>query len=347
MINANRRKNGKTQNVTLKDIAEIASVSITTVSRALADKRDIGNSTKRKIREIAERFDYRPNEVARSLILQKTYSIGLVICEITNPFYSRLAASIERHVKKNDYSLFLAVHSTHEEKDECIRMLQRKKVDGIILVPVFYKKDIEMYVNLQSGSTPFVICGNIEFLECDSVTINRTEAVEKVLRHLIEQNRKKIGYLCVSDTAVAFSTKLRGFEEALYRFGIKCNRDWMIEGQPTLEDGYRKMEKMLALKNRPDAIFCHNDLVAIGAMKAIKDNGLSIPDDIAVAGFDNIAESRFYDPGLTTVDQPVEQMSLRLVELLLKRIENPHGTRETIVLESELIVRDSTVTAQR
>ncbi len=330
------------ENITLKDIAEIAGVSITTVSRALRDKEDIGEKTKRKIKEIARRLNYRPDEIARSLILKRTFSLGLVISHLSNPLYGRVVEELEKESKKEGYSLILTSSSGSEETEKNIKLLRGKRVDGIIAGPIFYKGDLEILFELKREKFPVVIFGNIEMIEMDSVSINREKGVYKAVSYLIKSGCRKICYLCTPKRDVTFPTKFKGFERAIYENGLKLREEWIIEGKGTLEDGYFNMKKILKKKEIPDGVFCHNDLVAIGAMKAIKEKGLKIPEDIGVIGFDNIPEGKFYDPSLTTVDQPIEKISVTLIKLLLKRIENPEKKVETVIFEPELIERETT-----
>ena len=324
---------------TIKEIAGMLGLSVATVSRSLNDKSDISEETKERVRKLANGLNYQPSEIARGLVLQRTNTFGLAISNLSHPLYAEIAEKIEENARKNNYAVILS--SGTEGIGNQIEKFRGRRVDGLMLGPIFRNHHIEYIWRLKKDKFPFVLFGNIENVETDYVTVNRVKGTYLAIKHLIDLSHKKIGYLCLPVEDMSSPTKLKGFEKAIYEAHLPLKNEWIVKGEGTRESGYKKMKELLLLKDRPTCLFAHNDLAAIGAMKVIRDVGLKVPDDISLIGFDNIKEGEYLDTPLTTVDQPKEEIGKRLVEVLLERIEHAEKPLQQIVLEAELIIRNS------
>lgn len=332
--------------ISLKDLARMAQVSATTVSRALRDKPDIGRKKKEEIQRLAEKFNYRPHEAARNLKLGKTFSIGLSIpaC-LDNPLYGELAQEIQKETKKRGYSLLLSVSSAYMKRS--ISLLQRKTVDGIIMGPAFSINSIPTFWEMQRNNAPFVIFGNFDMIETDSVTIDREKAVYQAIKHLVELGHRDFAYLCVNKNDLFVQTKLRGFQKALMENGLPLREEYLLEADATIPSSYKKTMELLELNPRPTAVFCHNDLTAMTFIRAVNEKGFKVPDDFSVIGFDNIELSQYSIPALTTINQPRRETAEHLVRILIEKLENPDKEKEQVILPAELIIRESTAPVRK
>lgn len=331
--------NGK--KITMRDIARIAGVSTTIVSRALRNKPGVSESKRKEIMEIAKRLKFYPNHIAKSLKTRKTETIGLLLNNF-DPLYASLAELIEMEAKKKKYTLIFSLYKNLIDFQKNLENFFSKRVDGIIFGPIFYKNQFELFSFLKRENFPFVIFGNIEFLDCDFVTIEREKKVEEIIDYLVKKGKRKFAYLGCPSIELTFPGKLKGFENALRKHGIAPLEIVVAPFLVNMKEGYQEMRNLFEENKIPDALFCHNDLIAIGAIKAIKGKKFKIPQDVAVVGFDNIPESEFTDPSLTTIEQPLEKIAGELIRLLFERIENPEKDYEKVVLEPELILREST-----
>ncbi|MDD3925871.1 MAG: LacI family DNA-binding transcriptional regulator [bacterium] len=325
---------------TLRDLAGIAGVSVTTVSRALRDKPDIGLDTRLKIKQLARQLNYHPHEVARSLVLQRTNTIGLTMSHLDNPYYGQLSQEIEAQAAKAGYSLLLTIASSTIEKST--DFLNRKKVDGFILGPVLAGQDVSGLWALRKTGVPVVFHGNIDLPEMDTVIVDAETAVCNAVRYLAERGHRDMGFLGRTRNNLILTLKFGGFQRGLLESGLQLKNEWVVETRGELEDGYARACALLQQDKLPTAVFCHNDLLALGVLHALAERGMRCPDDMAVVGFDNIEMSAYSNPPLTTIEQPVERIASELVRLLSDRISNPAGEREQVVLLPSLTVRKST-----
>jgi LacI family transcriptional regulator len=327
---------------TIKDIAQLAGVSYTTVSRALNDKRGVNQETRRKILEVAQRLNYRPNAIARGLVKKQTHSIGLVIPDITNPFFPEVARGIEDGASEAGYSIFLCnTNWEHSKEAGYINLLVEKRVDGIVLAPISPK--VDFLPEALSTRVPVVYVDKVPKDGGGSfVTIDNVRGGFLATKHLIDRGYHEIGFIGAPDDSSTIDDRLRGYRMALKKHGIAVNQRYVRFGDFKLETGYNIIKKMIQDKDYPRALFAENDLLALGILQGAKEMGLSVPGDIAVVGFDDIPIASFPEVQLTTVCQPKYKMGRIAVEILLDKIERgDQAARRKFILEPELIQRKS------
>jgi len=320
---------------TIKDIAEETGVSYATVSRALNNKYGVKPGTREKILAVALARGYTPNGIARGLVRKQTHSIGLIIPDISNPFFPQVASGVEDGAREKGYSVFLC--NTNYESDQEARYLQlliEKRVDGIILASGFQASGT---INpLLMGSIPIVsLCTRFENVKNSFVVIDNERGGFIATKHLIEQGYPTVGYIGTQ------GQRFKGYLQALEKFNIPFDDRYVFSGDLKRETGYKITRRLFADQHYPRALFVENDLMALGAIQGIKESGRRVPDDIAVVGFDDISFSSFPEIGLTTVRQPKYEMGKLAVDILLDSIIKPSKEAKKHILEPKLIVRTS------
>ncbi|SKA91168.1 transcriptional regulator, LacI family [Caloramator quimbayensis] len=322
--------------VTIKDIAKILNVSYATVSKALSDRDDISEEMKAKVRKVAEELNYKPNYIARGLVKKETKTIGLIIPDITNPFYSEIAMAIEETVNKEGYSVFLCNSNwKNSNENDYINLLTSKKVDGIIIAPIG-----EESLNLESVDIPIVIVGTKKsYNNQNYVVIDDEKGGYIAVKHLIKQNCKKIMFVGGKQNVQSNKQRLEGYKRALIESNYEINEQYIRSGNFKQESGYLIMKKVFNDGIIPDGVFAGNDLLALGVMRSALDFGLKIPDDIKIVGFDDIPFASLPEISLTTILQPKYKMGEHAANMLLSKIKNPEINCENIILKPKLIKR--------
>lgn len=331
--------------ITMQQIAKRLGVSRTTVYRALNNLPRINESTKKKILREVKKLNYRPNAVARGLALQRTYTFGLIIPDITNPFFSELTQSIENNAARKGYNIILGVSEDDPKKEAAhISIFRERRVDGIIISPIYaHMKRNRNIEEIREDKIPYVVLGCPKTAKVDYVIVDEERGAYKIIEHLINLGHKRIAYICGAVYAVAGLNRLEGYKKALKRYGLKFDKNLVINCGPKMVDGYKAAKKILTVgKNRPTAIFALNDLLAIGVLKAIREAGLKVPEDVALVGFDDIEVGAFLEVPLTTIIQPKRKMGKMALEILIDKIEqkNPHGLQQ-IIIEPKIVIRES------
>jgi len=315
--------------------------SYATVSRALNDKYGVKPGTREKILTVARARGYTPNGIARGLVRKQTHSIGLIIPDISNPFFPQVASGVEDGAKEKGYSVFLC--NTNYESDQEARYLQlliEKRVDGIILASGFQASDT---INpLLMGSLPIVsLCTRFENVNNSFVVIDNERGGFIATKHLIEQGYPSVGYIGTQGDGLSQGQRFKGYLQALEKFNIPFDDRFVFSGDLKRETGYEITKRLIAGQHFPRALFVENDLMALGAIQGIKESGLRVPDDIAVVGFDDIAFASFPEIGLTTVRQPKYEMGKMAVNILLDSIIESTKEPKKHILEPKLIIRTS------
>ena len=330
--------------VTIKDIARMAKVSHTTVSRALNDKSRIKNETKVRILDIAKELNYRPNFIARSLVMRRTKTIGLVITTIANPFYTELSQGIEATAIRLGYNIILC--STNYDlsvEKQYIDMLRSKGVDGIIFTSA-HMGDPNI-IGLAEEGFPIILVNRRTYHpmvreRVDYVGVDNIRGGFLAVEHLIKLGHKRIGVIGGSSESSVGFERLQGGKKALTAYGLEERGDYFLEGDFLKGSGYQGGKKFLKMKEPPTAIFAANDYMALGTYQAIVEEGLKIPEEIALVGFNDIEFTSMKGIELTTIGQKKYEMGAMAVKTLIERIEGREtGPSEEIILEPELIVR--------
>ncbi len=332
------------QQVSIKDIARAANVSHPTVSRALSHSPLVKGETAERIRQIAASLGYRPSAIARSLATKKTKTIGVVVTSIADPFIADVVSGIEETANDHGYSVFLANSNANPDREvKVVHSFHERRVDGIIVTA---SRVGALYVPLLSQlKVPIVLINNQHPDEPDefiySVMIDNIKASTQVMKHLLGLGHRRIAYIGDQAGFQSDTERFAGYRQALACAGYPFLPELVVHGDGKPEGGRQAMEKLLALPTPPTAVFCYNDMSALGALRALYAHGINVPDDISLVGFDDLSIASYISPLLTTVGQPKQQMGRMAMETMLKLISGV-DTKANIKVEGELIIREST-----
>lgn len=326
---------------TLKDIARELNISYSTVSKALSDSPEISDNTKEKVRNAAKKMNYKPNQIARGLVMKETKTIGLIIPDITNPFYPEIAWGVEETASKEGYSIFLCNSNWENEKErEYINLLIGKKVDGIILAPIGEKS-----LNLDDIELPIITVGiKDKYNGKNFVVIDDKRGGYLATQHLIKFGHKKIMFIGGKENVESNKERFEGYKLALSTYGFQFDKTLVKNGNFKRESGYILMKQVLMEGIRPTGVFAGNDLLALGVMQAIIECGFKIPEDISIVGFDDISFAQLPEISLTTIAQPKYEMGKLAFKMLLQKIKNPLTEGSNIILTPEIVVRKTSNT---
>jgi LacI family transcriptional regulator len=335
--------------LTLEDIALQAGVSRSTVSRVVNDHSNVSEDVRKRVQEVIKNTGYHPNLAARTLASQRSWMIGLVLPQsvsffFTDPYYPHLTRGIAQACNKNDYTLVLFLIGNQDDEEKIYPRATRKgMLDGVI-VQAGHHGD-QMIDRLVNSNMPLVVAGR-PFLKTDVsyIDVDNINASYNAVSHLIRNGYLRIGTITGPTTSAVGIDRLEGYRKALLERGREINESLIVEGDFMEEGGYYAMKQLLPAK--PDAIFAASDLMAIGAMRAVREAGLSIPDEVAFIGFDDLPHAKLPNPQLTTVRQPISQLGFQAVEILIDLIENGTNPARCITLTTELIIRESCCSKQ-
>ncbi|AOT68574.1 LacI family DNA-binding transcriptional regulator [Geosporobacter ferrireducens] len=326
--------------VTIKDIAKILGVSHTTVSRALNDSPLIRQDTKEKIKALAKELNYTPNYNAKSLVLDRSYNIGLFFSTINEGTSSSFFYEVVRGV---NFILHKEFNLVVSGIDDCtdFNAINKKHFDGIIVMSQSTKDDFFIYNALEKNIPLVVLNREIEGAPIVNILSDDRKGARTAITYLIQQGHREIAIIEGKKGFKSAQERKDGFLQALIDHDIPINKDYFVEGKYDLESGYKAMKKLLQLSIIPTAVFCSNDDMAVGAMKAITEQGLSIPGDISLLGFDDNIFSSFLTPALTTVKRPIEEISKEGARKLLKIIKEKEIPQQLLYFHTELQIRES------
>jgi LacI family transcriptional regulator len=329
---------------TMKRIASELGVSITTVSKVLNNRQDIGHATRARVLAKVAELGYQPNAVARSLTLRRTHTLGVVIPDLMHSFFVEIVAGLETVASAQGYGLLLCSSNEDPAKERAeIDMLRQRQVDGIILASANASGNTDLLQRLGPLGIGLVMIDRDDhpIVKCDRVVTDDLEVGRLAASHLVEQGRKAIAHI-MGPPIVHAKRRADGYKDALKQLGARTRAEWIVRGGFMEADGYRAMTKLLALKPRIDAVFATNDPTAIGAMKAIWDAGLRVPDDIAIVGAGDIALGDLLRVPLTTVSWSRDEQGKQAAKLLLDRIgPEPSDRFRSVVIPPHLIARRS------
>jgi LacI family transcriptional regulator len=333
-----------TEVTTLSDIAKDLKVSVVTVSKVLRNQGRISTRTRDRVLKRAKELDYRPNLVARSLVTRRTYTIGLLLPDFTHPFFAEIAKAIAETVRPRGYHVIISYFEEDPalERIEADSLLSRR-VDGLILASSQLPGRLELFKQLRIRKLPFVLIDRpIDGVRASFVGVDNDAVGNLATTHLIEQGCRRIAHLRGPKIGLA-AKRLNGYRAALKKHKMKAPADYVVEAGFQDQTGYEAMKQLLKTNPRPDGVFGYNDPVAIGAMKALLEAGLRVPEDVAVIGAGNVHYSDALAVPLTTIDQKTREIGARAAELLLEQIESKRPTRRAkILFVPELVPRKST-----
>ncbi len=329
--------------VRMKDIARDLGVSLMTVSKALRAHSDISEETRQRVLKRMRELDYQPDWIARSMVTRRTYLIGLVLPDLMHSFFAEVAMGVSRKFQPLGYQVVLSnTEEDPETEQRNVAVLMARKVDGLIIASAQHQGNPGMFRALDRGGIPYVLIDRlIPGVHANFVGVKDEEVGAIATEHLIAQGARRIAHIRGPSVSTARG-RLRGYRRALARHGIKVREDYIVNGQFGDSGGYQAMLKLLDLNPRPDAVFCYNDPVAAGAIKAALEANVKVPQQIAIIGAGNVHYSDLLRVPLSTVDQSSSLIGERAAELLARCIESKTlAEPERIFIPPRLIVRDS------
>ncbi len=331
--------------ITIKDVAKRLNVSVSTVSRAFNDKYDIKKDTKELILKTAKEMGYHPNPIAKKLSQNKSLNIGVVIPEFMNSYYSEVAIVLQEFFISKGYQVLLMQSNENEEQElKNVKTLINNMVDGLIIAPTVGYRNTPYFIEKHNEGYPMVFLNRIdETLPASKVIFNNVKWSFFATEHLIRQNNRKIYHLSGYNNLCVSSERVEGFKKAMNKHKITKENYKIIETGLLAKEGMEVIEDLIFHHDIPDAFFCVNDMVALGAMKKLKDNGYKIPDDVAFVGFTETRIAKLVTPQLSSVRQPTREMAKKAGEMLLNRINNPDSETETAIFNGEFNIRKSSV----
>ncbi len=326
---------------TIKEVAQRAGVSAATVSRALSGSAGVREPLRSRILEAARSLSYSPNRAARDLRVRSSRAVGVLIPDIENPFFTSVVCGIEEVIGKTDYSLLLANYN--EDPDQEARRLELFRAEGVRgLIFAASRTPSSLYAELEKAGMALVaVSRGLSRLRIDQVTVANREGALAATSHLIQLGHKRIAII---NGPLVFTTardRQAGYEDALCDSGITVDENLVVNCPFKQSAGYSAMRQLLELANPPSAVFAGSNLLTLGALQAIHERHLAIPDEIAIVGFDEMPWAMSLRPPLTTVAQPAFEIGRTAAELLLARVREPALPRRQVVLETRLVVRSS------
>jgi len=328
--------------LTLEDIARLSGVSRSTVSRVINDDIKVKEETRRKVQGVLNSYNFQPNLAARGLASGRTNVIGVVIPAgvstiFTDPYFPQLLQGISAVCNTREYPVMLWLAEPEYERRMVTRILHNGLVDGVIVASIPMNDPI--VESLIESKMPFILIGRHPTIDVNSLDVDNVSSGRKATLHLVRLGYKRIATITGPQTQVAGYDRYQGYLKALQDSGITIRPELVIEGDFTEESGYVSMQRLLKFK--PDAVFVASDSMAYGAMRALREANLHIPEDVAVVGFDDIPTSAKTTPPLTTIRQPVQQMGSKAVDMLINIISSGSRATQKMVVDTELVVRDS------
>ena len=337
----------KKKDVTIYDIANQLDISVATVSRALKDDTIVSKKTRKKIIDLAEEMGYRSNHFARNLRQQQTNTIGVLVHELNSNFITSVLAGIEKVTAEAGYDIIIT-HSSESRVKEAAnaKNLFHKRVDGLIASLAFDTTDLDHFKPFIDKGVPVMFFDRVEQDGNNTVVIiDNYKAGYQATKHLIEQGCKRIVHVTSSLKRNVYSQRYKGYQDALFDNGISLDERFLLVNDLSEKAGIDSALQILKMKPRPDGVFITNDFVAAVCMRTLKQHGITIPDDIAIVGFNNDAIGNLIEPALTTINYPgkdIGEIAARNLINHLKGISNIHQTN-TVIVRSDLIVRKSSL----
>ncbi len=331
--------------ITIADVAKIANVSKATVSAVLNNKPTVSISTREKILKTIDKLNYRPSEIARSLSIQKTRCIGLVIKEIDNPYFAKVMKGVFDVCCQQGYTVLLGSSelSPYQEM-QSIETLTHHQVDGLIISPLQGEDiDFNYLANLLRDKYPLVMLGSVKNYQTNLVDIDNVKAAYQAVGYLIKLGHTEIAYFSGPSYSAHSTDRLEGYQQALIDHHLPVQKNYIKQVGSYIANSYQVGKHFFTgTGDKPTAVFCYNDLVAIGLINALTDSGIQVPEQVSVIGFDNIEFCESARIPLTTVDVPAYDIGKTAAELLIKQISNtPEIFNEKVILQAKLVERNS------
>lgn len=337
-------------NLTLEEIARLSGVSRSTVSRVVNQHPNVSQDVRQRVLAVIEETGYSPNLAARSLASKRSWMLGLVLPRsvssfFSDPYFPRLTQGVAQGCNQHDFTLALFLVGTKEDEQKIFPRVSRKgMLDGVLIQSgQIGEKLIDRFMNLKF---PVVVLGRpLHSGDVSYIDVDNVNGAFNAVSHLMRLGYKRIGTITGLPGSSATADRLEGYEKALIERGRNLDQGLIVHGDFTEAGGYYAMKQLLPAK--PDAVFAASDLIAIGAIRATRESGLNIPEDIAFVGFDDVSIATYADPQLTTIRQPIGNFGINAVETLIDLIENGIEPPRRIIMDTQLIIRDSCGAARR
>lgn len=326
--------------ITIKDIAEKAGVSYATVSRALNNRSDVSEATRSRILDLAASMGYQPNAIARSLVNKKSLNIALIVPDVSNPFFADITMAVHAAAEIAGYTVMVCNTGWNSLKEqEKLRVMVEQRVDGIILKPAAFPKTDE----LEALNIPIVLFWHAMADNLSYIEVDHEAGARLAVRHLIERGYRRIAYMGGQETSPSNQIRLLAYQQTLQENGLVADPSLISFGGFRLESGYERFARMIQQSNPPDAVFCGNDIIALGVLQYTRDHHIRVPQDFGLIGFDDISYASLPLINMSTISQPREKLGQQALQALLKEIESfPQRTRQRILIEPELKIRATT-----
>ena len=327
--------------VTIADVAREAGVSLMTVSRVANGKGEISPATRQHVLDVIERLGYRPSGIARGLATQRTGTLGLIVPDMANPFFSDVARGAEDRARAAGYNVFVCNTDESPQREiAALDSLEEKRVDGIVLCSSRLHDD-GFRAALDHHPSAVLVNRRLSTYHVDTVLLDDRDGAREATQHLLRAGHRVVGFLAGPLTSYSSQQRTKGYRDALAGANIAFNPEWVCSCSYEVEGGRDAARTMLSDHPELTALFCYNDLVAVGALQACVKMGRRVPDDLALVGFDDIPLAALVAPPLTTCRVPRYDLGDQAMRLLLKRIDGLAEVCDEIVLAPELIVRAS------
>lgn len=327
---------------TIRDVAEKAGVATMTVSRVINDSGYVSDETRAKVESAIRELGYVPNMLGPSLRFDQTFTLALVVTDITNPFWTTVTRGVEDAAHDNGYSVILC--NTDESPDkqaQYLDMLLKRRIDGILLAPACSSSESVRLIQKQ-GAVVVVLDRTVPDVEVDIIRGDSIGGAYRLTKHLLELGHRHIVILTGPEDVSTSSDRVKGYQQAITEAGLESPEEAVYWGSYTGQSGYKMAKLALSASPRPSAIFAANNFIANGALKAIRELRLRVPEDVSIVSFDDLPEAVYADPFLTVVTQPTYEMGYKATKLLLERLTN-NGSLEyaNILLPTKVVVRRS------
>ncbi len=328
---------------TIRDVAREAGVSQATAARALAGYGYVSDGARRRVRQAATTIGYRPNVVARALVSGATKTIGVVVGDIENPFFAGAARGIADVLERDGYTLLLANSDEDLGREQrAVEALRSRQVDGLAVVPSSGDDGAHLAAILREGRPVVLLDRPIAGLAADAVLVDNRAGAARAVRHLALLGHRRIGLVGDSPGIASTAERIDGYRSALSVVGEADPTDALVSlGGSTIDEGHRSALRLLQRPDRPSALFTVNNFMTAGALRAVRELGLRMPDDIALVGFDDLDWTTLVDPPITVVAQPVAELGRAVAERLLARLRGDTGVPRELRLRTRLVVRGS------
>jgi LacI family transcriptional regulator len=330
--------------MTIKDVAKLAGVSISTVSRVINDSKPVTEELRQRVLDVIEETNYVPNPLARSLVTKKSRLIGVVVPDVSDTFVNEILNGIEDVAKNNGYDVLLSnTYSDKSQEYKSLNLFKAKQVEGIVMISWILEESHVEFIQ-DSGLPAVYISKTARAFDIHTVSTRNEKATFDMTEFLISKGHRKIGFVMTSkNDTILEKERLWGYKAALEKNGIKIDEKLVKYGTTGFESGYNNMKELLLQDDIPEAVFVTGDEAAIGAINAAFDMGYRVPEDISVAGFNDVKIAKMYRPKLTTVSQPLYDMGAIAMETVIKLINGEDVKQKKIEIPYHIADRESVI----